>query len=343
MAQKYKHTLGPVVLSVSFFVLLVFIVALIWAFSPATPEPPKASEKVRVGAVTADMSALIWIAQDEGFFKKHGVETDILDYASGVSALDALDDNKVDIAASADFAFAVKAFKDPDVRVFSSIATYNVYEIVARKDRGITKPADLKNKKIGVVFNSGPYLLLGTYLPLQGISLNDVMLVNLTPQQQIDALEKGEVDAVAVWEPNIYRIKERLGANSVATWGIQHDAYLHFTLSAKLSTINKKPEALRRFVAALVEAEKFVKDNEPAAKDILSRHVKSDPDYINYVWTKVRLSISLPQELVLTLEDGGRYAIARGLTTDKKIPNYLKYIHFDTLQHVKPEAVTIIR
>jgi NitT/TauT family transport system substrate-binding protein len=43
------------------------------------------------------------------------------------------------------------------------------------------------------------------------------------------------------------------------------------------------------------------------------------------------------------MEDEARWMIKNNLTTEKTVPDFLKYIYIDGLKAVKPEAVNIIR
>jgi NitT/TauT family transport system substrate-binding protein len=52
--------------------------------------------------------------------------------------------------------------------------------------------------------------------------------------------------------------------------------------------------------------------------------------------------LTLPQALLLAMEDQARWMIENKLTSQTAIPNYFDYIYLDGLKAVKPEAVTII-
>jgi len=79
--------------------------------------------------------------------------------------------------------------------------------VVARKGAKIESVRGLKGKSIGVLFTSGahPYVLeLLAKNDLQiGEGADKVKLVNLKPGEQASAMQKGSVDAVAAWEPQI--------------------------------------------------------------------------------------------------------------------------------------------
>jgi len=51
----------------------------------------------------------------------------------------------------------------------------------------------------------------------------------------------------------------------------------------------------------------------------------------------------LDQTMLISLEDIARWAIKEGLTGKNEVPNYLNFIYINTLEAIKPIAVTIIR
>ena len=61
------------------------------------------------------------------------------------------------------------------------------------------------------------------------------------------------------------------------------------------------------------------------------------------MWPKNDFTTSLPQSLIVAMDDEARWRIANGLTFKIVVPNYLDYIYLDGLETLKPKAVTIIR
>jgi NitT/TauT family transport system substrate-binding protein len=72
--------------------------------------------------------------------------------------------------------------------------------IVAR--RGITTPAQLRGKKIGVEVGFVSHLLLLNALEAAGLSEADVELVNVPTNETPQVLASGDVDAIVAWQPN---------------------------------------------------------------------------------------------------------------------------------------------
>ncbi len=130
-------------------ITLSFIV-LIYGCAQKKPEKYTGSvEKLTVAAAHYLTGALVYVAEDQGFFEKNGLEVTIKDYGSGKACADALIAGEANISTSADNVFVSNSFEHAELRVLGTVATKQIKELVAIKDKGITTTADLVGKKIG--------------------------------------------------------------------------------------------------------------------------------------------------------------------------------------------------
>ena len=297
-------------------------------------------EKITLAAYAGGTGTLVYVAEDQGFFEENGLEVTIKDYESGKAAADSLLDGEADICTSADFVFVSNSFDHADLRVFGTVATSEVKELVARKDKGITTIDDLIGKKIGVTKRSGGEFALGRFLIFNALSYEDVELADLKPNEIVEAVLNGDIDAGFTWDPNVYNIKEKLGDNAMSWTGGQD---FYFVLLTKEDWIKNNPAAAERFIKSVLEAEDYIKDNSEEAKEFVKNRFNYKSDYIDYSWPKQEFAVILEQAMLITFEDQARWRIKQGLTDATEVPNYLYYIYMDALEKVKPEAVKIIR
>ncbi|WP_327094239.1 ABC transporter substrate-binding protein [Nocardia vinacea] len=80
--------------------------------------------------------------------------------------------------------------------------------LVARNGTGIESIADLKGKRIGTAFASTAHYSLLAALDRNGLSANDVKLVDLQPQASLAAWERGDIDAVYTWLPTLDQLRK---------------------------------------------------------------------------------------------------------------------------------------
>jgi NitT/TauT family transport system substrate-binding protein len=297
-------------------------------------------EKITVAAAAYLTGALVYVAEDQGYFEENGLEVTIKDHESGKAAADALLAGEADISTSADFVFVSNSFDHADLRVLGTVATAQVKELVARKDKGITTTDDLIGKKIGVTKKSGAEFLLGVFLIFNALSYEDVELVDLKPSEIVEAISNGDIDATFTWDPYLYNIKGELGDNAIS-WPGGQDFY--FVLITKEDWIENNPAAAERFMKSLLEAEDYIKDNSEESKEFVKDRFDYESDYMDYSWPKQEFAVILEQAMLIAFEDQARWRIKNKLTEATEVPNYLDYIYTDALEKVKPEAIGIIR
>jgi NitT/TauT family transport system substrate-binding protein len=296
-------------------------------------------EHIRLGAYEGDVGALEWIAQDMGFYQQAGLEVDLKGFASGKDAAEALDAGQVDIATASEYVVATKSFSQPDLRMLGSISYYRNKGIVARRDHGISGPADLKGKRIGVTAPSGAEYSLYVFLALQGLSDKDVTIVNLPPKQLVDAIAVGDIDAAITWQPHVRDMEQKLGATALTFGGDGFDTYLLLVGKQKGLAAQLPVEKLMR---ALVLASDWVLAHPEDAKRYIAARFKLDPAYVSALWPSMPLDVTMPQELLIAMDGEARWLARKGGHSEgASIPNYAGFIDPGPLKTVKPSAVTV--
>ena len=323
-----------------FFAALLVVAVGLSACMQSTSEPV---EQLTIGVFKGVFSSLIWIAESQGYFPDNGLDVKIQDeYETGIAPVRDAINGEVDIATGAEFVLVSASFDNKNLKAISTIDLSDAIELVARKDHGITRPNDLRGKKIAIPKNTQAEFFLGRFLTFNDLSLDDVHIVGMSPSDLVDAIVAGTIDAAMIWEPNIFEISSRLG-NNLITFPGQSGQDFYFLMVTTNEVIMARREAIERFLKALLEAETFVKQYPDQAKDIITEWLGVEEDYIASVWPKNNFTTSLPQSLILAMDDEARWRIANNLTDEKVVPNYLDYIYLDGLEALKPEAVTIIR
>lgn len=334
-----KKTIISIVVIV---ILVVAVASIVWWQGRPTPAPKYTGpvEKLTLAAYP-DYAYPVYIAKTKGFFAENGLDVTIKSFEAGRLAMDALLKNEADIATAADFVFVSDSFDHDDIMVFGTVTTSETtHELIARKDSGIDKIADLKGKKVGVTKKTSGEYYLGTFLIDNNLAIKDIQVVDLKPSEIIEALSKGEIDAALTWESHLSTIKNRLGRNVISFPG-QSGQNLQFLLISKKEFITKNPEILKRFLSAMVATEEFVKTQNEESKLLVQQQFNYDDEYMKTVFPKFKNEISLRQSLLLTMENQARWRIANKLTDKTIVPNYTDFIYTDALRKVKLDAVTL--
>lgn len=299
-------------------------------------------EKVTIAAYEGEVGFLTWVAEDKGYFEEYGIDATVEGYDAGSFCLEALVNGEADVCTAADSAFVARAFDNPDIRIFGVIDEASDTTVIARKDSGINEPSDLKGKKIGITMNTTGEYFLSTFLTFNGLSLDDVEMVELKPKEMPEALASGDVDAVVTWQPNAFNAEEKLGDNAVS-WSAQSGQDYYFLLIGTEKWLKENPELAERLLLAVSDAALFVAENEQEAKKTMARVFKYEPSYVEAVWDMHKFTVSLPQALITTMEDSARWSITNKLTEKTTVPNFLEFIDIGPMEKANPDAVLIIR
>jgi NitT/TauT family transport system substrate-binding protein len=174
------------------------------------------------------------------------------------------------------------------------------------------------------------------------MNIQQVTLVDTKAVESEETLLNGKVHAIATWEPWVTQINQRMGKEAI-TRPLQSGQYAYWNLVSTTDWINKHSTMLRQLMKSLVQAEDYIARHQDQAKAIVRKRMNFDHTYMEMIWPRYQLALSLEQSLITAMEDEARWMINNNLTGEKQIPDFVNYIYIDGLKAVKPEAVNIIR
>ena len=249
---------------------------------PATPV--RAAEKLTVllDWFTNPDHAPLYVALEKGFFKKRGLEVELIAPSNPNDPPKLVAAGKADIAVSYQHQHQMQVDQGlPLVRIATLIAT-PLNSLVVLADGPIHKIADLKNKTIGYSVGGFETALLKVMLEREGLQLADVKLVNVNFSLS-PSLFTGQVDGVIGafrnFELNQMAIEKRPGrAFFVEEFGIP--AYDELILVANGKAVNDPK--MRKFVDALEEGVQYLINHpEESWKLFVSNDRKNLDDALN--------------------------------------------------------------
>ena len=296
-------------------------------------------QKITVAYTIQPQSTLPHVAAAKGFFLEEGLDVQSIIHTFGKASLQSLLDHKADFAAVAETPFMFNVLKGEKISVIANIeASGRNNAIVARKDAGISAPADLKGKRVGFTPGTTSDFFLDSLLTVIGMTRQAIQPVSLKPEEMQAAISEKKVDAVCTWNYPLTQIKRQLGSNGVMFY--DPEIYTEtFNFAAQQDFILKNPDTVKRFLRALIKAENFVAQYPGEAQSIMSAATKTDLELIRDVWNAFNYRVILDDKLRITLEDESRWAMKNKLTDQSVMPDFRKYIYLDGLRAVKPEAV----
>jgi len=306
--------------------------------------PPPAIEKINLGAELSLLSAPIWIAEYHGYFKQQGLDVNIIEFDSGKASFMAmLEQQGVDISTVAPTPIMFSSFNRQD---FSIIATFvhsdDDVKVIARNDKGIIKAKDLVGKKIATPSGTTGQFFVDAFLTFNNIPVSQVEILNISPANLPEALQKDRVDAIVIWEPHAYEAQQLMHDKTIRI--PSKNIYMEtFNFMAMNRFTNTHPESIKKFLLAISKAINFIDNNQQLAQQIVARKLVLDGKIVKHLWPDYNYALSLNQELIVTLEMEARWAVREKLTDKIEIPNYFNYIYFQALEQTNPKGVNIFQ
>ena len=302
----------------------------------------KGPDYIEFGAIPSGSAALVYVAQDQGFFINEQIIVDIKDYSTGVETTDALIAGDVDIAWSAEFPMVSRAFSKEAISILAVSSRFSDQYLFGLKKHGINMVSDLNGKTIGLPLNTIGEFYLARFLELNGMDIKELCLIDVLPPDSVMIMEDGGVDGILTWEPYTSTIKKQMDGQ-VVYWPVQSSQAGFGIMIGRNGWLRDNTALVERFLRALVRAEEYMIYNTEEAKEIVQKRVDYDSSFLEIFWTENHFYISLDQSLIVAMEDEARWMINSDLTKEQKVPYFLDYIYEEPLKNVKPDAVNIIR
>lgn len=247
--------------------------------TPASEESP---DRLRIGHFPNVTHAQGLIAhrlsrQGKGWFEERlGVPVEWHVFNAGPSAMEALFAHTVD-AVYVGPNPALNAYirsRGEEVRVVAG-AAFGGAALVVRKAAGIDAPADFRGRRVGTPqFGNTQDVACRAWLKAQGFALTttggDVSVIP-TPNPDLRSLfERGDLDAAWTTEPWVSILERECGAR---TFLLEEDA-LTTVLAASRAFTEKRPELVRKLVAAHAELTHWIVEHPEEARAAVAAEVE---------------------------------------------------------------------
>lgn len=218
---------------------------------------------------------------------------------------------EADIATNAETQLLRESVTNPDLRIIMTV-TESFYRLVARRSAGIEALADLKGKRVMVPANTSANYYLVAMLRTVGLSEDDVELVGLPPargeqtgmDQMSDALIRGDVDAIAIWEPESEDAIEQLRGDAVVFQdrSVYREVFnLHTTATALADPAMRG--SVVDFVRAVVAATEALKTDPRPYWPHVSSVIGYSVEEIEASWPEMEFPAAFVPDLLDVLEE----------------------------------------
>ena len=284
------------ILSIKSLTFIIFGLLLIIAGCSSGTASEGQPEKIRLDYAYYSPTSLVlkkfgWLEEE---FEEEGIEIEWALSQGSNKALEFLNSDSVDFGSSAGAAALMsKANGAPIKNVYIS-SKPEWTALVANPDSGITTIEDLKGKKVAATLGTDPYIFLLRSLNEEGVSVDDVEIVNLQHGDGATSLSNGSVDAWAGLDPHMARVEIESGAELFYR---NADFNTYGFLNVREDFAEKYPEYVKRVIQAYEKARKWTLENPEEAVEILSEEASIPEDVARIQMERNDFSDPVPGEV----------------------------------------------
>ncbi len=264
---------------------LISIIFLLWAFAVTAPGPaiaaeggtPQSLKKITIGySSISPASSPAWFAYEGGFFRKYGLDAQLIFIESGSRMVQTLVSGDV-VAAQVGGAPVVQSnLQGSGVVIIAGLLNTMDYKFVVSRD--ITRPDQLKGKTVAVsrVGSSSDFATRYTLEKYGLVPDKDVAILQIGSQPaRFSALESGRIHGVMIAIPLTARAA-KLGLNILADLQMLGLEYQHTSLAVSQNMIKTQPDLVRNVLKSFVEGIHYAKTHRKEALAILAKYLKTD-------------------------------------------------------------------
>jgi ABC-type nitrate/sulfonate/bicarbonate transport system substrate-binding protein len=228
------------------------------------------------GALNARLAPL-WIAQEQKFFAKYGVDSTVILVRQIQIMVSGLGTREIDIALSSGSTLLGAAAGGLDAKMVAALNGKVTYELVGAPS--IKTPADLRGKRFGVqVFGGG--LWMGAMLGLEYLGLDpqrdNINVFQVGDQAVIaQAMEAGGIDAAAL-DPVFSRRLKQKGFTVLAELSNANIPTIGLGFIARNNFIRERQDTLEGVLKGLTESVAFTLSpkNKPTVLKTIAQHLR---------------------------------------------------------------------
>lgn len=290
------------IIKISFVIIGLLCLVLIYQNFPKKDIIPVDDQKEKlhnldIGYSRLRISLPVFVAQEQGFFNKHGIDANLIMYDTAQPLMQALIAGNIDIAGYTALPITYNGMIRSKKQLYfiSAMIEDKNHRIsyLLRPKSSIGKPPvvnsilDLKGKRIGILPTIAYKAWIEEILKKNGLDpQKDVLIQQIAPAQQAQALKNGAVDLLFTNDPSATSAIE-IGVAELLSDEIESPKYIQepfvfgsFNVSKEWADKNRK--IYKKLILALDEAIAYVNTHPDEAKESMKKYLPAIfKDHVN--------------------------------------------------------------
>ena len=254
-------------------------VAIVFCLLTFAGGPTRVAEAKNYLAYISDSPAtasVYWVTKDVGFFKKHGLDIDLIFIDGSSRGIQSLMSGDIPFTSAVGTAVINGKLAGGDIAIVNSMVNTLPYFVFGKAE--IKSPEDLKGRSAAMHI-PGTAADFALRLALKGIgfSLKDIKGVTVGgAPARVTAVATGQLDFTVGTEGEKIR-GEKVGLKVIIDMAKLNIPFQFTCTVATRRTIRENPDLVRRMARAMAEAVHFYKNNKDPVVKIMQKYARG-PD-----------------------------------------------------------------
>lgn len=234
--------------------------------------------KIIIGYVIWPGYVGLYIADDKGYFKENGLDIHLKSYPGLVDLSKDYLAGNIQGRTNLTLDAINEAYTGLDHKVVAAIDYSNGSDgIIASKN--IKEFREIKGKRVAFEYETLEEFFLRYALDQHGLGLEDIVPINLSPENSAKAMISGEADAAVTYEPFMGQALLDSGGNTIYS-SANAPGLITDILTFRSDFINENRETVTAIVEAYFRAVRFWKENPAEANIIIAKRLNTTADQV---------------------------------------------------------------
>jgi|GEM_PF-398096 len=313
-----------------------------------TDEALETKSLTLVGVRDAQISSQQIIADKLGYFADEGLDVTSQLIESGPDIGPMVAGGSAKVSIQTNFMDIILKSTDVPVKIIAPLAQIaGTQAVVGSADLELTSAKDLEGKTIGIPSGADVMIAINNMAAELGVDASKIKYVNLAPSDAVVALERGDIDAMASWEPFITKAIE--GGGKFLFSGTKSELpdnpgdvewmSVHTTIQVTDDFLGANPNTLKAVLRALQKATDYINDNREEAIEILAPELRLSVEELTEIMGRNVYSMEVDASYVNGSNGPavGEYLQSVGNITS--IPDPASYHDLSLLEAVDPSLI----
>jgi len=302
----------------------------------AAPALAQAPTRMTIATGVDPSFAPYYVAREGGFFERNGLDVTVNTGPSGSAMIAFLVGNQINSAYGAEQAGVSAHLVDPNVvAVAEGTALLRWISVLAR---GVPDMDGLRGKRVGVARGTGSETFWLGVVDRLRLNPADYTVVNVEAPEMVAALERGNIDAFAAWEPWPTRAMRAI-PNTRVLVNNEHILVVRNYVYMNRGWAEQNRDPTQRFLRALVQATDFIESNREEAARQVARFLRQDRTFVAELMGKVGYRMNLTPDSAANIQIAIDQLRGMGRLSREVTP--AQVIWPEALRGVAPERVRL--